>query len=78
MYETSNEQSMQDSLATFGGGVRKAIDDATGLSDAATAGLFTEISRGVDKSLWMVEAHVQEGQAEGKQAEEPSASRAAS
>ena len=71
-------RSMQDALATFGRGVRKAIDDATALNDADTADLFTEISRGVDKSLWMVEAHVQEGPAEGKQAEEPSASRAAS
>ncbi len=71
-------QSMQDALATFGRGVRKAIDDATALNDADTADLLTEISRGVDKSLWMVEAHVQEGPAEGTQAKEPSASRAAS
>ena len=71
-------QSMQDALATFGRGVRKAIDDATALNDADTADLFTEISRGVDKSLWMVEAHVQEGPAGGKQAEEASRSRAAS
>jgi starvation-inducible DNA-binding protein len=69
---------MQDALATFGRGLRKAIDDATALNDADTADLFTEISRGVDKSLWMVEAHVQESQVEGKQAEEPSASRSAS
>lgn len=71
-------QSMQEALATFGRGVRKAIDDATALSDADTADLFTEISRAVDKSLWMVEAHVQEGPADAKQAEKPSASRAAS
>jgi hypothetical protein len=32
-------------------------DEATALNDADTADLFTEISRGVDKSLWMVEAH---------------------
>jgi starvation-inducible DNA-binding protein len=69
---------MQDALATFGRGVRKAIDDATALNDGDTADLFTEISRGVDKSLWMVEAHVQEGPAEAKQVEEPSHSRAAS
>lgn len=59
-------QSMQDALATFGRGVRKAIDAATALNDADTADLFTEISRGADKSLWMVEAHVQEGPAEAK------------
>ncbi len=51
---------MRDALATFGRGVRKAIDDVTALNDADTADLFTEISRGVDKSLWMVEAHVQD------------------
>ena len=71
-------QAMQDALATFGRGVRKAIDDATALHDADTADLFTEISRAVDKSLWMVEAHVQEAPAEAKQVEEPSRSRAAS
>jgi starvation-inducible DNA-binding protein len=69
-------RAMQDALATFGRGVRKAIDDATALNDADTADLFTEISRGVDKSLWMVEAHVQDSPAEAEKAEEPSVSRA--
>ena len=59
-------QAMRDALATFGRGVRKAIDDATALNDADTADLFTEISRGADKSLWMVEAHVQDAPAEPK------------
>ena len=69
---------MQDALATFGRGVQKAIDDATALNDADTADLFTEISRGTDKTLWMVEAHVQDAPVEAKQVEEPSASREAS
>ena len=56
----SHVRAMQDALATFGRGVRKAIDKATTSNDADTADLFTEISRGVDKSLWMVEAHVQD------------------
>ena len=68
-------QAMQDALATFGRGVRKAIDDATALNDADTVDLFTEISRGTDKTLWMVEAHVQDAPVEAKQVEEPSASR---
>ena len=67
-------KAVQDALATFGRGVRKAIDDATPLNDADTADLFTEISRGVDKSLWMVEAHVQDGTENAKQAEAPAAS----
>jgi hypothetical protein len=66
---------MQDALATFGRGARKAIDDATALNDADTADLFTEISRGVDKSLWMVEAHVQDAPADAKHVEERSVSR---
>jgi starvation-inducible DNA-binding protein len=43
-------------LAAFGKSVRKAIDDA---NDLDTADLFTEISRGIDKWLWFVEAHLQ-------------------
>ena len=66
---------MQDALATFGRGARKAIDDATALNDADTADLFTEISRGMDKSLWMVEAHLQDAPLDAKPVEEPSASR---
>ena len=64
-----------DALATFGRGARRAIDDATASNDADTADLFTEISPGVDKSLWMVEAHVQDALAYEKQTEERSASR---
>lgn len=48
-----------DSLATFGASVRAAIDTATKAGDADTADLFTEVSRGVDKLLWRVEAHGQ-------------------
>jgi starvation-inducible DNA-binding protein len=65
---------MQDALATFGRGVRKATDDTTAVNDADTADLFTEISRGVDKSLWMVEAHVQDAPLDAKDVEQWSAS----
>jgi starvation-inducible DNA-binding protein len=50
---------MRAALATFGAGARRAIDEATEVKDADTADLFTEVSRGIDKLLWMVEAHVQ-------------------
>lgn len=53
-------QRLGDSLGTFGKDARRAIDDTTKLNDADTADMFTEISRGVDKLLWMVEAHVQQ------------------
>ena len=50
---------LSTALATFGKGVRQAIDHASKLEDADTADLFTEVSRGVDKWLWFVEAHLQ-------------------
>jgi len=46
-------------LASFGKAVRVAIDTAAELRDADTADLFTGVSRGVDKALWFVEAHLQ-------------------
>jgi starvation-inducible DNA-binding protein len=46
-------------LAYFGELARHAIDQANEIRDADTADIFTEISRGVDKWLWMVEAHNQ-------------------
>ena len=46
-------------LGDFGHEVRLTIEEANALDDAATADLFTEISRGIDKWLWFVEAHSQ-------------------
>ena len=46
-------------LSAFGHEARKTIDEAEELEDADTADIFTEISRGVDKWLWFVEAHTQ-------------------
>jgi len=46
-------------LSTFGREVRNTISEADELDDADTADLFTEISRGIDKWLWFVEAHSQ-------------------
>jgi starvation-inducible DNA-binding protein len=46
-------------LAEFGHGARMAIDEAGGFDDADTADIFTEVSRGIDKWLWFVEAHLQ-------------------
>lgn len=50
---------LSGALAKFGAGAREAIDTAANAGNADTADLFTEISRGVDKLLWMVEAHLQ-------------------
>ena len=46
-------------LSTFGHEIRNAISEADGLDDADTADICTEISRGIDKWLWFVEAHLQ-------------------
>jgi starvation-inducible DNA-binding protein len=46
-------------LATFGKSIRHGIEQSNELHDADTADIFTEISRGVDKWLWFVEAHTQ-------------------
>ncbi|MGF1466438.1 MAG: DNA starvation/stationary phase protection protein Dps [Sandaracinaceae bacterium] len=45
-------------LADYGAKVRRAIDAADEVGDKDTADLFTEVSRGVDKDLWFVEAHL--------------------
>jgi starvation-inducible DNA-binding protein len=56
---TLHVQALSKALATFGHEVRTAIDEADDLDDADTSDLFTEVSRGIDKWLWMVEAHLQ-------------------
>ena len=52
-------EAVATALATFGKSARSAIDASDELRDKDTADLFTEISRGVDKWLWFVEAHLQ-------------------
>ena len=52
-------EAVAKALSTFGHEARKTIDEAEELGDADTADIFTEISRGVDKWLWFVEAHSQ-------------------
>jgi starvation-inducible DNA-binding protein len=46
-------------LSTFGREARVTIDETNAFGDADTADIFTEISRGIDKWLWFVEAHSQ-------------------
>jgi starvation-inducible DNA-binding protein len=47
-------------LAAFGKIIRSAIEASDRANDKDTNDIFIEISRGVDKWLWMVEAHLQE------------------
>ena len=51
-----------DALASFGRAARLAIKAAADAEDHGTSDIFTEVSRGTDKWLWMVEAHVQTGE----------------
>jgi starvation-inducible DNA-binding protein len=46
-------------LSNFGREVRVSIDEANALDDADTADLSTEVSHGIDKWFWFVEAHSQ-------------------
>jgi starvation-inducible DNA-binding protein len=43
----------------FANDVRKNIDETDDAGDAGTADVFTEVSRGVDKWLWFLEAHIE-------------------
>ena len=55
----SHVEALSSALAAFGKSARKAIEEANDLADLDTADLFTEVSRGIDKWLWFVEAHLQ-------------------
>jgi starvation-inducible DNA-binding protein len=52
-------EAVSKALSTFGRAARSTIDESDALGDADTADIFTEISRGIDKWLWFVEAHSQ-------------------
>lgn len=50
---------LSSALAAFGSVTRKGIDQLDELGDADSTDILTEISRGIDKWLWFVEAHLQ-------------------
>ena len=50
---------LSDALAQFGRTARIGIEEMNELEDADSADILTEISRGIDKWLWFVEAHAQ-------------------
>jgi starvation-inducible DNA-binding protein len=49
-----------DRYATYANALRENIDQTDDAGDADTADILTEVSRGIDKQLWFLEAHVQE------------------
>jgi starvation-inducible DNA-binding protein len=52
-------EALAERYAALASSSRQAIDSAEAQSDADTADLFTEVSRGLDKALWFLEAHLQ-------------------
>ena len=56
---SAHVEAVSKALSTFGHEARNSIDQTDELGDADTSDLFTEISRGIDKWLWFVEAHSQ-------------------
>ena len=55
----SHVNAVSVALAAFAHEVRASINEAEEQDDADTADIFTEVSRGIDKWLWFVEAHAQ-------------------
>jgi starvation-inducible DNA-binding protein len=51
-------EALTTALAEFGTSTRKAIDEAAGFGDADTADIFTEVSRGIDQQIWLIESHL--------------------
>jgi starvation-inducible DNA-binding protein len=56
---SAHVEAVARALSTFGREARMMIDESAALEDADTADIFTEVSRGIDKWLWFVEAHSQ-------------------
>ncbi len=52
-------EAISTALAAFGKAAREAIGISSDFGDLDTADLFTEVSRGIDKCLWLVESHLQ-------------------
>lgn len=50
---------LSDSLSQFGRTARIGIEEMDELEDADSVDILTEVSRGIDKWLWFVEAHQQ-------------------
>ena len=56
--ERDHVEALSSALAAYSTSVRQGIEQADTRGDRDTADMFTETSRGVDTSLWFVEAHL--------------------
>jgi starvation-inducible DNA-binding protein len=52
-------RAMVERFASVAASTRAAIDAASDANDQSTMDLFVEVSRGLDKDLWFLEAHLQ-------------------
>jgi starvation-inducible DNA-binding protein len=52
-------QALADRYAQMAQALREGIDTTDEAGDADTSDLLTQVSREVDKALWMIEAHLQ-------------------
>ncbi len=52
-------EALVERYALLAASTRKAIETSGAAGDADTSDLFTGVSRGLDKSLWFLEAHLQ-------------------
>jgi starvation-inducible DNA-binding protein len=62
--EEAHADALSSAIAAFNKLARKAIDETDSLGDAITADMLTQITRGLDKQLWFVEAHLERARAE--------------
>jgi starvation-inducible DNA-binding protein len=61
IYQVSDHiHALIERYAAVANAIRDAIDETDEAGDADTADIFTEVSRGLDKQLWFLEAHTQE------------------
>ena len=56
--QRAHMQAVANILAGFDVAVQGAIHQAAAIGDGLTAALFSEISRGIDQQLWLVESHI--------------------
>jgi starvation-inducible DNA-binding protein len=56
--EKDHLEALVGQFVAFSKLVRKSIDTADGAGDKDTADLLTQVSRGLDKQIWFLEAHL--------------------
>lgn len=59
VYSLPVVEALRTRYANLAATTRAAIDTAAQHGDIGTSDLFTEVSRGLDKALWFLEAHLQ-------------------